>query len=115
MSRVAIGDRVASAFVGAVVGALVGFALAWLLGVYSNTLGPSQVVFGIPRFVLKVSATFALVGLFIGPHVGTVLGNVITSIFAFESLEHRDSHLPGWLVIVVLGLVLFGTWWFLHK
>lgn len=96
------------------VGGIVGLALAWLLGVYSNTLGPSRVTFGVPGFVLKVSVTFALVGLLLGPHVGTVLGNVIRLIFAFESLEQREIHAPAWLVVVVLGTVVFGVWWVLR-
>jgi len=116
MSRITIGDRIASAFVGAVVGVLIGLVLAWLLGVYSNTLGPSQLVFGVPSFVLKVSATFALLGLVLGPHVGTLLGNVISLIFAFETFERRDDvELPRWFVLVALGLVIFGVWWLLRE
>jgi ABC-type uncharacterized transport system permease subunit len=116
MSRITLADRIASAFVGAVVGVLVGLVLAWLLGVYSNTLGPSQLVFGVPSFVLKVSATFALLGLVLGSHVGTLLGNVISLIFAFETLERRDDvELPRWFVLVVLGLVILGVWWFMRE
>ncbi len=43
MARLTIGDRVAAMFVGAVIGAIIGAAIAWLLGVYSNTLGPSMI------------------------------------------------------------------------
>jgi hypothetical protein len=37
-----MGDRLSAAAVGLIFGGIIGFALAWLLGVYSNTLGPSD-------------------------------------------------------------------------
>lgn len=113
MSRLAIGDRIASAVVGAVVGAIVGLALAWLLGVYSNTLGPSSLEFGLAKFVAKVSVTFALLGLVLGPSVGTLLGNVIRAVFAFENPE--VPQLPAWLIVALLIVFAAGVWWFLGR
>ena len=113
MSRLTLGDRISAAAVGAIFGAIVGLALAWLLGVYSNTLGPSEVKLTFMVWVLWSSAAFAFVGLLFGPVVGTVLGAVITAIFEFEN--PRNTELPSWLLFPLLLAVCFGVWWWLSK
>ena len=88
---------------------MIGFAVAWLLGVYSNTLGPGQIPVSIADWVIGGAAIFGCVGAALGSSVGTLLGNVIAALFAFERGESAD--VPRWLVAVVIaGAVLFGIW-----
>jgi purine-cytosine permease-like protein len=111
MAKLTLGDRVASAFVGTVVGAIVGACLSWLLGVYSNTLGPSQVGVNVAKMTGAVVAFFAIIGFAFGPSVGTALGNTISAIFEFERVG--DGDVPGWIVVLVLAGVALGVWWVL--
>lgn len=108
MTSLTIGDRVSAAAVGAVFGAIVGFALAWILGVYSNTLGPGIAQVTFTHWVTGCAIGFSLVGLVFGPYVGTLLGSVINGIFEFES---ADKHAPIWLIVVVLLVIIIGVWW----
>ena len=112
MTKLTIGDRVASAFVGAAIGSVLGVAMTWLLGVYSNTLGPSQIGVSFVKLTGAVALGFAILGFAIGPKVGTALGNTISGIFEFE--RALDNELPSWVVILVLAGIVFCAWWFLR-
>jgi len=114
MSRLSFGDRVVSALVGAVLGAVVGLLLAWLLGVYSHTLGAARQELDVLRFVGKVSASFAIIGAFAGPSVGTALGNMLNLIYQVER-GSQNPEVPTWLAVVILGAVALGVWWFLGR
>jgi cytosine/uracil/thiamine/allantoin permease len=111
MAKLTLSDRIASAFVGAVVGAVIGSFVAWMVGVYSNSLGPSHISVSFGKVVLAVASFFALLGLIIGPKVGTVMGNTIAAVFEFESPRNQDvSTLLG---VLVLAAVAIGVWWLL--
>ncbi len=114
MSKLTLGDRAVSAAVGAVLGALVGLLLAWLLGVYSQALGPAHQQVDVLRLVGKVSASFAIIGAIAGPSVGTALGDTLTFIYQFER-GSENPEVPAWLVVAVLGAVVLGVWWFLRQ
>ncbi len=113
MSRLTLGDRVLAGAVGAVIGAIIGLVLAWLLGVYSNTLGSSEVHLNFIGWVFWSGAVFAAIGLLFGPAVGTVFGAVITAIFEFEN--PRNTELPSWLLVPLFLALAFGVWWWLSK
>ena len=89
MKSLSASERIAAAFVGAVFGALIGLALAWLIGVYSSRMGPGQVLVSFSTFALVGAAVFGGIGFVFGVSVGTLLGNVIAAIFDFEG-SHRD-------------------------
>lgn len=109
--RLTLGDRIAAAVVGAIVGAFVGLALAWLMGVvHSHRLPEVHGAVDFKRWVLTASGGFALVGLVLGPFVGSLLGAVITAVFDSQQ-PSRDTELPGWLVGVLLVAVAIGGWW----
>lgn len=109
MAQPDLSERVAAGFVGVVFGAVIGIALAWLLGVYSTSLGPGQVAVSVWRFAIASAAFFGVIGVLFGSAVGTLLGNVIAGLFAFES-AHED-HIPTWLVVCVLvGAVAVALW-----
>ena len=109
MSKLTLGDRIASGAVGAVIGAALGLVLLWLLGVYSNTLGPASIHVSVVKWLFSAATIFALVGFVFGPVVGTILGAVISAVFRFERQGELDP--PIWLVLVVLGVVAFCVWW----
>lgn len=109
--NITFGERVASAAFGALFGAIIGAALVWLLGVYSQTLGPSRRVLDGSDWILGTSAVFALLGFLLGSHVGTVVGGVISGLIEFER-QDRNPEVPTWLVVVVLvGAAVATVWW----
>ena len=92
--------------------------LVWLLGVYSNRLGTSQIPVDGLRWVSGSALAFALAGLLFGSHAGTLVGKAITAIFEFERNDEGSSsewHAPQWLVVVVLIGVVIGVWWWLIR
>jgi hypothetical protein len=127
MPKIKVFDRVATGVLGAIIGGIVGFAISWLLGVYSNTLGPSHAAVDFIHLVLYAAVFFGLVGFVFGPVVGTMLGSVIAAIYHFEGgpTEERSFSLqfpkerafsldiPTWFVVVtVVGIVVAVWWWF---
>lgn len=109
MAQLDVGDRLASGFVGAIVGGVIGAAVAWWLGVYHAAIDVPDLR---PVFVRWIGGTafgFGLVGFLFGPVVGTLLGEVITWLFRAEDRRHTDfPFIPS--VLVVLGV---GLWyWF---
>lgn len=112
MSRLTLGDRLSAAAVGLFFGAIVGFALAWILGVYSSRMGAAVVAVDFRHWVAYCALGFGAVGLLLGPFVGSLIGSVINLIFQFERVDHPDPEVPTWLVFVVLVAVVAGVWWF---
>lgn len=109
---ISIGERVVSAFLGALLGALVGAILFWLVGVYSQTMGPGRVAPDAARWILAVSGVFAGLGLIIGSHVGSAIGMVLAWLFEFER-QDANPEVPTWFAIMVLiGVVVAVAWWF---
>lgn len=108
MTRLTIGDRLSAAAVGLFFGGIIGFALAWLVGIYSNTLGPSSTPVDFKRWVGLCGIGFGMVGLIFGPFVGTLLGSVISGIYKFEQAE---DHAPTWLLVLLLLAVVAVVWW----
>jgi len=117
MSRITIGERLIAAAAGAFFGAIIGGVLAWMFGVYSSRLGPSETPIDGLHWVSGSAFAFALVGLLLGSHAGTVVGKAITAIFDFERGDERASewHAPQWLVVAVLLGVTIGVWWWLAR
>ena len=107
-SRLSLTDRLTYAALGAAFGAVIGFNLFWLIGVYSNTLGPTGFVSTPAKLIALVAAAFAAVGFIFGPSVGTAIGNTIAAIFEFERASFYEP--PTWLVVLVLAAVAFAVW-----
>ena len=109
MAKPDLGERTSAALLGVVFGGIIGLALAWLLGVYSNTLGSGAVRVSFQAFALAGAAIFGAVGAVLGSHLGTVLGRAISLIFAFEGAG--DAGLPRWaLVALVVGAIVLAAW-----
>ena len=108
MLRLTIGDRLSAAAVGLFFGAIIGFALAWLIGVYSNTLGPSNTPVDFKHWVGLCAIGFGIVGLMLGPFVGTLLGSAISGIFKFEQAEES---IPTRLLVNILLVVVAAVRW----
>ena len=79
-----LSDRITYAVIGAVFGLAIGATFFWLLGVYSNTLGPTGWISSPSKFIVGVALGFAAVGFIFGSSVGTAAGNTISAIFEFE-------------------------------
>ena len=108
MTSLTTSDRISAAAVGAVFGAMVGFALAWIIGIYSNTLGSGFAEVSFKHWATGCAIGFGVVGLVFGPYVGTLLGSVISGIFEFES---ADKHVPTWPIVLALLAIIAGVWW----
>ena len=102
-------ERIVAAVLGSVFGSVICLVLAWLFGVYSNTLGPGQVEVSLTKWILSSAVFFGVLGAVLGSAAGTLIGNVIAAIFAFERLE--DGPTPWWLVLVILAAVVGLVLW----
>lgn len=111
MSRLTLGDRLTAAAVGLLFGGIIGFALAWLLGVYSNRLGAAVVAVDVRHWVVYCAMGFGAVGLVFGPFVGTLIGWVVNVIYQTEREDHRNPEVPGWLLLPVLVGIVALVWW----
>ena len=109
MAKLTLGDRVSASAVGLFFGAIIGFVLAWLLGVYSSTLGPSSTPVDFKHWVGFCALGFGVVGLLFGPFVGSLLGSVISGMFRFEGADEEEA--PAWLLVLVLCAVVAAVWW----
>jgi ABC-type branched-subunit amino acid transport system permease subunit len=105
-----IPERIAAAAVGVVFGCVIGFALAWLVGIYSNTAGPGEFRVSFANWALGGAMFFGGIGALFGSSVGTLIGNVIAAIFGFE--RGSEEHVPWWLVVVLLGAAVAAVLWF---
>ncbi|WP_293935950.1 hypothetical protein [Iodobacter sp.] len=108
MKNISLSERLASAFIGAIFGAVIGFIMAWLLGVYSQTLGPGQVHVSIAKWIGTSACIFALIGLLIGQHIATMIGNALTALLEFETIG--DNGFPSWWKLIILLVVIGGGW-----
>ena len=104
-----ISERVAAAFVGVVFGCVIGVVLAWLIGINSNTLGAGQLAVSFPKWALGGALFFGGIGALFGSSVGTVIGNFIAGIFAFE--QASEDQVPRWLMVALIGAAVgVGPW-----
>jgi len=111
MSRITLSERIASGFVGLFIGAVIGAALAWLLGVYSHTLGTARISVSALNFVLGTALIFCAAGVLFGSYVGTLLGSTVALLFEVER-QDRNPEVPRWLVLLLLFSVVGGVWWY---
>ena len=100
----------ASALFGAVWGALIGGMLAWLLGVYSQTLGAATMYVNARNWITGSAILFAMLGLIFNLGIGSIVGSVLNAIFQFESAENR-SVAPSWLANTLLFIVVCFLMW----
>jgi hypothetical protein len=85
MAQPTFSERATAAFVGVVFGAIIGLAIAWLLGVYSSRIGPGEIQVSFSKLMLGGALFFGSIGAIFGSSVGTLIGTVIAGTFAFES------------------------------
>ena len=103
-------ERLASALFGAVWGALIGGILAWLLGVYSPTLGAATMFVNARNWISGSAILFAMLGLIFNAGVGSIIGSVLNAIFQFESAENR-AVAPSWLANTLLFIAVCFLMW----
>jgi len=108
MSTITLGERITSAVLGALFGALIGFILFWLLGVFSQTLGPGQLRGEFEQWLSTGAVIFALLGFILGRHIGTLAGNLLNALFQFE--DQRNYEFLNWFLLIALALLLIGLW-----
>jgi len=108
MSNISLGERITAAFLGVFFGALIGFILSWLLGVYSQTLGAGKVPIEFANWIGLSALFFAFLGFITGRHLGTFVGNVLNALFQFE--DQRNYAFLDSLFLIVLVLILIGVW-----
>ena len=105
-----LAERVVSGVLGVVLGSLVGLGLAFLFGVFSQRMGPGHGPEVAAPLIAGAALVFGLLGLALGSHAGSVLGEFIAAMFALEGASDREwssPEVPGWVVSVVLvGVVL---------
>lgn len=105
-------ERLFSALFGAFWGALIGAALSWLFGIYSNRMGPSFMPVDARHWGGAGALFFALMGLLFNAGVGTLIGVAIDLIFRFENVDHRGLDAPWLLKLLVLAVAAFAAWRF---
>ncbi|TWO72023.1 hypothetical protein FN976_04695 [Caenimonas sedimenti] len=101
-----LSERVICALVAAVFGAVLGAVVAWLLGVFSATLGTAFMDVSFSKCIAAGAMAFALLGAILGTSMGTFVGHAISAIFHFERLESSTG--PWWafaILLVVAGML----------
>jgi hypothetical protein len=103
MTQLSLSDRTTAAVLGAIFGAAIGLAVAWL-AMFSSTLG----ILGIGPFPISFAksaaagaAFFAIAGALFGASAGTLVGLVLNGIFRFERLYDQRS--PLWIEVLLLA------------
>lgn len=112
MRGISLSERLVCALLGAAFGCLIGFVIAWLLGVFSATLphfgiGPREV--SVARSMAAAAAFFALAGLLFGSVAGALVGLALHAIFKFERL-YQDRQ-PWWLELLLVAGALVSVLW----
>jgi hypothetical protein len=106
--------RIISAAIGSIFGAIIGFILAWLLGVYSQTLGSGEVHTNLAKWVGIGAVFFGALGFIVDEHIGTIIGHVLNALFQFE--DQRNYEFGGWFIWTLVIVLLVGGWlWFKHQ
>jgi ABC-type uncharacterized transport system permease subunit len=109
------GDRLFSAALGALFGALIGLACAWIFGVYSNRLGAGAMDgIVIKNWMAYGAIVFGVLGLLVGSKAGGAVGGAIASLINFEDTNH-DPQVPTWFAVIFLIAVAFCVWWFIFR
>ena len=104
-----LSERVVSALLAGVFGAVLGAVLAWLLGIYSNTLGPAFMEVSFAQWVGGGAVVFAVLGAVFGTAMGGFIGDCISAIVAFERLDGDRN--PWWIILaLIVGVVIFLVW-----
>jgi hypothetical protein len=114
MRNLSFGERLSSAGFSALFGLLIGAILTWLLGVYSQTLGPSDIDLNAKHLIFGTSAVFALLGFILGSNVGTIIGSAFSWLYEFERQDHEFG-LPTWLKFLVITFIAIGIFWLLSR
>ncbi|HQT30667.1 MAG TPA: hypothetical protein PLE48_06435 [Thiobacillus sp.] len=108
MLNIPPGERLTSAILGGLFGAFIGLALAWLLGVFSQTLGVGKLHPDVATWLGLGALAFALLGLLFGRHLGTFVGNVLNALFQFE--DARNYEFLNGIFWIMLAVLLIGGW-----
>ena len=98
-------ERLVSALLGMLFGALIGLACAWLLGMYSQRLGAGAFPVSFQKSALGGAAFFGIAGALFGASAGTLVGRAFAAMFAFERREEDGLPLWGEVLLVVLGVI----------
>ncbi|HTE42853.1 MAG TPA: hypothetical protein VK629_18670 [Steroidobacteraceae bacterium] len=107
-------DRLGYAFVGGIMGALLGGACWLLFGLglsarlWSWGIDPNPL-----HWVAAVGAGFALVGFLFKGKVGSILGDIFAALLNFEMGESSND--IGWRGILIIALVIGLAIWYVTK
>ena len=112
MPPVTLGERLAAGAIGAIFGALIGAACAWLLGVYSSQLGAGSMHVSFKNWMLLPAAGFGISGLIFGSDVGTMIGAVIKAMYEFE--KGADDPWPLLQLLFAVAVIAIGAWFLLR-
>ena len=108
MSNITLGERITSAVLGSLFGALIGLILTWLFGVFSQTLGVGKVQTDFDQWLGLSALVFALLGFIFGRRLGTFVGHVLNALFQFE--DQRNYEYLNRLLLIVFALFIIGAW-----
>ena len=103
MTSPTFSERAVAALLGIVFGCLIGFMLAWMVGVFSATLGVGALKVSPAQWAVVGAAILGLVGALFGPAAGSLVGYAISGIFVFERWE------AGWQPWRIVLAILFGV------
>lgn len=87
MIRPTFSERVIAALLGIVFGCLIGFMLAWMVGVFSATLGAGTLKVSPAQWAFGGGAILGAAGALFGSAAGSFVGYAVSGIFEFERLD----------------------------
>jgi ABC-type uncharacterized transport system permease subunit len=114
VSATAVKDRLIYALIAALFGAIIGFILAWLFGVYSQRMGVARHLIDWKSWVINTSIIFGVIGLVFKDKAGDAVGGSFASLYKFEDVDNNPQ-VPTWFAVIFLILVAVSVWWFVRQ
>lgn len=108
-----LGERFASAVVGAFFGGAVGLILGWLAGVHHSAAG-AGVPMELGRWVFVAAGLYGALGFIMGSDIGSHIGSLLG--FMCETDEDGDSNaLAAWIWLALCVGLAFIIWRWLSR
>ena len=104
-------DRITSAFIGAIFGALIGVGCWWLYGLaHSRNYDGPGIDPVLRHWVTYAGGAFGVIGFLLRQRLGDAVGDTIGAIVQFEANESPRGRASPFLVLVFLSIIVAAIW-----
>jgi hypothetical protein len=104
---ISLSERLVSAALAALFGAIAGAMGAWLLALSFSGFSTAITGVSYPTWAVVGAAVCGIVGLVFGRSAGTFIGHVFSGVFTFTRWDNWTP--PWWLWVIVLAGIAFAV------